>query len=134
MTDNDFWFLSMLSYYGWEKAVRMWNFMITLHDDTSLQSEITNLKAEVELYKNLWEEEKEVYQLSVQTENELRTEVKHLKAEVATGLDIAGSFFQALKPLNLPRIYVNNPGKHVTDLIEECYRLRVLLEQQLSKS
>jgi len=36
---------------------------------------------EIALYKKLWEEAKEVYALSVKTENELRAEIKLLKAD-----------------------------------------------------
>ena len=32
---------------------------------------------------------------------------------------IGDTFWAALKPLNLPAIYVENPGQHVTDLIRE---------------
>jgi len=45
---------------------------------TALLRKINELHAEVELYKQLWEEEKEVYKRSVDTENQLRAEVERL--------------------------------------------------------
>lgn len=45
------------------------------------------------------------------------------KAEVEVGLQLTGSFFEALKPLNLTAINVTNPGRHVSDLIENSKKL-----------
>lgn len=55
----------------------------------------------------------------------LRSRVTELEADVKAGLQISGSFFEALKPLKLQTINVTNPGQHVTDLIQ---RIKVLEE------
>ena len=46
-------------------------------------------------------------------------EVGRLKGEVEAGLQISGSFFEALKPLNLQAINTQNPGVHVTEIIQK---------------
>lgn len=46
------------------------------------------------------------------------------QAQIEVGLQISGSFFEALKPLKLTHIYVENPGLHVTALIAELAKLR----------
>lgn len=50
---------------------------------------------------------------------ELDRVTEELKADVEVGLEVSGSFFEALKPLHLDSIYVSNPGRHVTELIRE---------------
>lgn len=44
-------------------------------------------------------------------------QVKVLREQVKVGDAISGSFFEALKPLRLASIHVQDPGQHVTDLI-----------------
>lgn len=39
--------------------------------------------------------------------------------QIEVGLQMSGSFFEALKPLGLTEINVANPGQHVTDLIAQ---------------
>ena len=39
--------------------------------------------------------------------------------QIEVGHQLTGSFFEALKPLNLAHVNVANPGKHVTDLIQQ---------------
>jgi len=56
-------------------------------------------------------------------------EIERLKEDVEVGLNISGSFFEALKPLQLKTINVSNPGQHVTDLIAEIARLRSRLAE-----
>lgn len=46
-------------------------------------------------------------------------EIERLKEEVEVGLQLNGSFFEALKPLHLSSINVVNPGQHITDLISQ---------------
>lgn len=41
------------------------------------------------------------------------------KGQMDVGLQLTGSFFEALKPLKLTAIHVENPGRHVTDLIHQ---------------
>lgn len=65
--------------------------------------------------------------------NAFAAELSKAYAEIEVGLQISGSFFEALKPLNLQTINVANPGQHVSDLIAEIARLRAQLavaEQQ----
>lgn len=50
---------------------------------------------------------------------QLQRERDELKEQVKVGLQIAASFFEALKPLNLKGINVADPGTHVTALITE---------------
>jgi hypothetical protein len=45
----------------------------------TVRNQLRTDNTEVELYKNLWEQEKEVYAASVQIENDLRAEVERLK-------------------------------------------------------
>ena len=53
----------------------------------------------------------------------LQARVKELEAQVEVGLQISGSFFEALKPLKLEQININNPGAHVTELTQKlAYR------------
>ena len=54
-------------------------------------------------------------------------EIETLKADLQVAHDIGDSFWLAIKPLNLPRINVSNPGAHVTELIREIERLTVAL-------
>ena len=39
--------------------------------------------------------------------------------QIEVGHQLTGSFFEALKPLNLAHVNVANPGQHVTDLIQQ---------------
>ena len=68
----------------------------------------------------------------------LAAECKRLKADNARledenecGLNISGSFFEALKLLKLQSINVNDPGQHVADLITECKRLKHTVETKI---
>lgn len=56
--------------------------------------------------------------------DDLRREVERLQEDVEAGLQISGLFFEALKPLNLQAINVQNPGVHVTSLITEIATLK----------
>jgi hypothetical protein len=49
----------------------------------------------------------------------LLDEIARLAESVEIGLQLSGSFFEALKALSLPAINVANPGVHVTDLIDD---------------
>lgn len=51
--------------------------------------------------------------------DQLRAEVARLTEDREIGLQLTGSFFEALKPLKLPAINVQNPGCHVTDVIAQ---------------
>ncbi len=42
-----------------------------------------------------------------------------IKEELEVSLQLTGSFFEALKPLSLSSIHVQNPGQHITDLIAQ---------------
>lgn len=46
-------------------------------------------------------------------------QIERLRGDVEAGLQISGSFFEALKPLKLAAINVANPGQHVTDLVTD---------------
>jgi len=48
----------------------------------SLELELQKAQDAVTFYKELWEQEKEVYYLSVQTENDLRERVNELEQQV----------------------------------------------------
>lgn len=48
----------------------------------------------------------------------LEQRLREVEAQVDVGHQLIGSFFEALKPLNLTHINVSNPGHHVTDLIQ----------------
>lgn len=50
--------------------------------------------------------------------------------QIEVGHQISGSFFEALKPLQLSAINVANPGQHVTDLIAELAAMRAKVEEQ----
>lgn len=52
-----------------------------------------------------------------------------LKKEVEIGVQLTGSFFEALKPLNLTGIYVENPGQHITDLIQQLAAMEKELDE-----
>src|SRR4026208_1575897 len=51
--------------------------------------------------------------------NRLVTALERCEEENEEGHKLLGSFFEALKPLNLQAINVENPGSHVTNLITE---------------
>lgn len=56
----------------------------------------------------------------VSEENQrLRVQIEKLREDVDAGLAISGSFFEALKPLNLTHINVANPGVHVTEVLRQ---------------
>ena len=48
-----------------------------------------------------------------------RARAEELAEELAVAHQIGDSFWEALKPLRLARIYVEHPGRHVTDVIRE---------------
>lgn len=56
-------------------------------------------------------------------------EVRQLKEAVRVGDQISGSFFEALKRLNLTHLRVEDPGSHVVDLIDERDRLQQEVDQ-----
>lgn len=66
----------------------------------------------------------------VSERDNLRREVERLKEEVDVGLSISGSFFEALKPLNLAMINVADPGSHVTELITEIAALKAAIDSR----
>ena len=41
------------------------------------------------------------------------------KDQMDVGLQLTGSFFEALKPLKFTAIHVQDPGRHITDLIDQ---------------
>ena len=45
------------------------------------------------------------------------------REQLQVSREISGTFWEALKPLNLTAINVANPGRHVTDLLQERDRL-----------
>jgi hypothetical protein len=60
-------------------------------------------------------------------EHTAEEEIARLREELNVCREICGTFFEALKPLNLTHINVANPGSHVTELIRQ---LTVLKEWQ----
>ena len=52
-----------------------------------------------------------------------------LREQVQVGEQLTGSFFEALKPLNLQAIYVQNPGIHITELITQLTAATTRAEQ-----
>jgi hypothetical protein len=56
-------------------------------------------------------------------------EIAGLKQDVEIGLQISGSFFSALKPV-LTSVDVQNPGRHITDLITQLAATQQHLEAQ----
>jgi DNA repair exonuclease SbcCD ATPase subunit len=56
--------------------------------------------------------------------------IASLKEELEIGLQLTGSFFEALKPLKLSAIHVQNPGQHITDLIARVTELEAALKVQ----
>lgn len=66
----------------------------------------------------------------------LQEQVKGLEESVKVGLDISGSFFAALKPLNLTSINLLDPGTHVTTLVQQLATLtaeNAKLREELAK-
>jgi hypothetical protein len=53
----------------------------------------------------------------------LQARVQALERDLSVCQQIDDTFWEALKPLNLPAIYVQNPGQHVTDLIAKVQAL-----------
>lgn len=64
-----------------------------------------------------------------QVAENLQAERDRLREELRVGQDLIGSFFLALKPLNLAGIRVQDPGSHVTDLIQERDQARASLRK-----
>lgn len=57
---------------------------------------------------------------------EARGETRAVRQELAVSEEIGDTFWEALKPLNLKSINVQNPGQHVTDLIFQVTRWEML--------
>lgn len=78
----------------------------------------------------MWRERAEV----AERECKLIKERDELREEVEAGLQVSGSFFEALKPLNLAMIDVTNPGSHVTELIRERDKLKIKTANSLANN
>ena len=76
---------------------------------------------------------KKLATLDAETMTAYQQEIERLKADLQVAHDIGDSFWAAIKPLNLRRINVSNPGAHVTELIQEIKRLRDRTEEQASE-
>jgi len=73
---------------------------------------------------------KTIFELKATLAEQAR-EIETLKADLQVAHDIGDSFWLAIKPLNLQRINVSNPGAHVTELIQEIERLTTALNEKL---
>lgn len=69
------------------------------------------------------------YHADQQAMQGLQARVKSLEEDVQVGDQISGSFFEALKRLNLTHLRVGDPGSHVVDLIDERDRLEARVKE-----
>lgn len=72
------------------------------------------------------------WQTLIDEKRRLECKLEQANAQIEAGHKISGSFFEALKPLNLPAIDVANPGRHVSDLIKQLEQAREALKIALS--
>lgn len=68
------------------------------------------------------------WQKAYARQRELEQAHARVREDLKVADAISGSFFEALKPLKLPAVDVRNPGRHVTELIDENTALRLELE------
>lgn len=64
------------------------------------------------------------YELAQREIARLNAEIERLEAEALMSAEIGGTFWGALKMMNLTHINISNPGQHVVDVIVERDTLR----------